>query len=249
MKVQVHLLTFNEEEILPYTLRHYTTFATKIIIHDGFSTDRTRAIASSYGAEVRDWNTGGKINDKLAQQLKNTAWQGTDADWVVTADADELIYFPGGAALTLEMYERHRVAIVKPHGFEMCSDVFPTTQGQLYDEVKMGAADDKWYAKPILFSPKRISEMNFGVGAHTCRPVTKNGKNTMVPAMRSRPSTYLLHCKHLGPVERVAKEYRADLLRLSDINRQHGWGNQGDGLVHAQEKRVGIMSRLQRVIE
>lgn len=248
MKVDIHLLTFNEEEILPYTLRHYITFATRIIIHDGFSTDGTRAIAKQYGAEVRDWDTAGQINDRLAQQLKNTAWQGTDADWVGMFDADELLYFPLGVKETLFICERRNVPIIKPHGFEMCADVFPTTPGQLYDEVKMGAADDKWYAKPAMFSPKRVRDMGFGVGAHTCRAVLHSGMRVSADVF-TRPAVYLLHCKHLGPVERVAKEYRADLLRLSDVNRHHRWGNQGDGLVHAQEKRAGIMSRLQRVIE
>ena len=106
MKIQVHILAFNEEDILPYTLRHYSQFATKIIVHDSFSTDRTREICKDYGAEVRDWDTGGVLNDNLSRELKSTAWIGTDADWVITADADELIYFPKGVTQTLEEYDR-----------------------------------------------------------------------------------------------------------------------------------------------
>lgn len=248
MNVEVHILTYNEEAILPYTLRHYATYATRIILHDSFSTDRTRDIAREAEVEVLDWPTDG-INDKLAAYLKNNCWKGSKADWVITADADELIYFPKGARSTLLNYIRQGLPCVKPHGFELCSPVFPTTKGQLYEEVQMGARDDKWYGKPILFSPTKILETNFAMGAHSCRAqlVThKWWKSGEQP--QTEPPTYLLHCKHLGPIERVAREYNTDLQRLSEVNRRNGWGNQGDGHKHAVEKRMNILSHLQQVI-
>lgn len=250
MKTEVHLLTYNEQDILPYTLRHYTTFAQKIIVHDSFSTDRTREIAQSYGAEVRDWDTGGTINDKLAAELKNTAWKGTDADFCIMADADELIYFPQGTEQTLATYLDWGLAFVRPRGFELHSYKFPTTGGQLYDQVKYGAPDDKWYSKPILFQPPLVKDMGFGIGAHGCRAQLVDGSELIssnVPFTDS-PPTYLLHCKHLGPVQRITKEYTTDQQRLSEINRRQRWGNQDDPHRHALEKRSGIIARLQRVI-
>src|SRR6185436_5072198 len=142
MKVEVHILTYNEEAILPYTLRHYNTFAQPVVVHDAFSTDRTREIAKEYGAVVLDWDCP-EINDLIAMNLKNSCWKGTGADFVICADADELMYFPRGTSWSLEMYKEVGVAIVKPHGFELCSATFPKTQGQIYEEVKMGAPDDK----------------------------------------------------------------------------------------------------------
>src|SRR6188768_2460656 len=100
MSVEVHLLCFNEAEILPFTLMHYATFAERIIVHDGFSTDRSREICLEHGAEVRDFHSDG-VNDILFKKLKETCWIGTDADWAVTADADEFIYFPEGSFHTL----------------------------------------------------------------------------------------------------------------------------------------------------
>ncbi len=247
MKTEVHILTYNEEAILPYTLRHYRTFAERIIVHDSFSTDSTRQIARAFGAEVRDWDTGGVLNDLLAANLKNTIWKGSDANFCIMADADELIYFPQGAAPTLQAYWNNGVAVVKPRGFEMHSYRFPTTTGQIYDQVKFGAPDDKWYAKPILFSPPRVSEMNFGIGAHNCKALSNTGEKINVVNF-TNPPTYLLHCKHLGPVSRVAKEYTTDQQRLSDINRRERWGNQEDPYKHALDKRRGIIERLQRVI-
>jgi glycosyltransferase involved in cell wall biosynthesis len=248
MKTDVHLLCFNEAEILPYTLRHYRTFADRIIVHDGFSTDRSRDIAASFGAEVADWDTGGKLNDKLAMELKNTCWLGTTADWVICADADELIYFPEGAEKTLREYDEFEVSLVKPHGWEMCSDVFPTGDGQLYDYVKMGAKEERWYSKPILFSPKRVASVQFSPGAHQVKARYHDGKLIPHPVNYSYPATYLLHCKHLGPVERIAARYDAVRKRLAPVNEKHRWGNFEPGLKHAQDKRDAILPRLEQVI-
>ena len=47
MKVEVHLITFNEEAFIAYALRHYRTYCARMVVHDAFSKDRTREIARS----------------------------------------------------------------------------------------------------------------------------------------------------------------------------------------------------------
>ena len=100
MNVEVHIVTYNEERILPWTLRHYGTFAARIVVHDSFSTDRTREIAWKAGAEVIDWDTVGQVNDQLLSELKNSCWLGTKAQWVIVCDADEFLWFPNGVVET-----------------------------------------------------------------------------------------------------------------------------------------------------
>lgn len=248
MNVDVHLLSFNEAEILPYTLRHYQRFASRILVHDGRSTDGTREVIAQTGATLVDWDTQGMLNDALARELKNTCWHGTDADWVIAADADELIYFPSGAEETLGLYELAEVAIAKPHGWEMCSDVFPNGDGQIYDYVKLGASDERWYSKPILFSPRRVARLSFTSGAHTVTGWTKDGREIPNPVNFSFPETYLLHFKHVGPVERIAKRYDEVQARLSPVNRKHRWGNFEPGMKHALDKREMIMAHITQVI-
>jgi glycosyltransferase involved in cell wall biosynthesis len=250
MKIQVHILTYNEEDILPYTLRHYSQFATRIIVHDSFSTDRTREICKEYGAEVRDWDTGGVLNDDLSRELKGTAWIGTDADWVITADADELIYFPNGVTKTLEEYDRNNVHIVQPYGYEMYSENFPTGSGQIYDEVVHGARDDRWYSKPILFAPKRITKLEFAPGAHQCHVTSKLGERYLIDNKNHKftvPTCWLLHCKHLGPIARVGKKYDVQRTRLAEINVKQKWGNFDPGEKHARDKRANIINKLEKI--
>ena len=162
-------------------------------------------------------------------------------------DADEIIYFPKGVS-TLGVYANNHVAIVKPHGFEMYSTTYPTTENQIYDELKMGAQDDRWYAKPVLFSPRLVREMRFSVGAHTCDPILQNGSCPGNPAIPQEPPTYLLHYHHLGPIEDIACKYDEHRERMSEINKQYNWGWHGDGMVHAKQKRDLITPRLQQVI-
>ena len=72
MDVEVHILCYCEENILGWTLRHYTSFAETVVVHDAFSTDRSREIAKEYGAEVVDWHCP-KLDDLKAKKLKEDA--------------------------------------------------------------------------------------------------------------------------------------------------------------------------------
>lgn len=258
MKIEVHLLSHDDEPMLPWALRHYGRFATKIIVHDGGPLGKSSIFAHFFGAESKPWDTAGQLNDDLAAQLKNSCWRGTDADWVIVGDADELIYFPEGAVKTLNKYEGLGAAVIKPYGFEMFSDTFwpesfvkEVPIGQIYDHVRDGASDDEWYSKPILFTPSKVAESGFGVGAHEARMVMHNGYAIHVGRnfpKANNPQTWLLHFHQLGPIERVAKRYDETRLRLSSVNVRKKWGNFRPGIEHAKEKRDRILPSLRRVI-
>ena len=248
MNIQVLILCFNEETILPYTLRHYKTFADRITVYDAFSTDNSRNICREYGAVIQDWTTDG-LNDTVAKHVKNTGWiNNHKSDWVICVDADELVYFPKGAQYTLEQYDLHGIAVVKTRGFEMFSDVMPTTSGQIYGEIKMGGCDDRWYGKPVLFSPARLRSIDFSHGAHTCNWIDADGNDRTCPSGDIEPPTYLLHYHHIGPIERIAARYDAQRARLSKTNVDNKWGNFDPGLKHAQDKRAAILKTLHQVI-
>lgn len=247
-KIEVHLVAYNEEAIMPYSLRHYKTFANRIVVHDGGSTDRTRDICQEYGVEVEPWDTAGQINDELLRVLKETCWAGTDADWVIMADADELVYFPGGVAATLKVYDRMQLAVARCKGFEMESPTYPDTTGQIYEQVNHGAPDDRWYGKPCLLAPGRIKSIHFTHGAHECIVTIKNGRRIPHPRVPHNPPTYLLHYKHLGPVERLAAIYDGHKSRFSEINKKHGWGWQGQGMINAMTKRTAILTNRRKVV-
>ena len=250
MKVEVHILAYNEAALIKYTVRHYRTFADTVIVHDAHSTDNTRNQAIWAGAKVVDWDMPDEFNDFLAMTLKNTCWLESDADFVIPVDADELLWFPEGAEKTLEAYRQANVAMVKPHGFEMFTEIFPTTADQIYDQVKYGAPDDKWYAKPVMFSPVLVADAGIGIGGHCASPILKNGRILEVDESYpfSVPPAYLLHFHQIGPIERIAAVYDARRPRLSKINEEKKWGNFEPGMKHALDKRAYILARIQQVI-
>jgi hypothetical protein len=251
MNVAAFILCLNEHEILKYTLRHYQTFCTHIILLDLGSTDGCQDFAKGEGCEVRQFDCKQEFDDRLNQRLKQDSWKGGDFDWVMQVDCDEICYFPQGALSTLTTYDLEELPVIKPHGFDMFSDVYPTTDQQIYDELPMGASEDFWGAKPILFSPRRVKKIEFGTGAHWCEATLTAG--TKVTYLQknpvfSDPPCYLLHYHHIGGLTRIARKYDATTRRLSQMNRRMNWGNQKPGIIHAQEKRDFILSRLQRVI-
>lgn len=253
MKLEVHVLTHDDEQMLVWALRHYLAIGARVVVHDGGPRGLSSEIAKVMGAEARPWDTAGQLNDSLARHLKNTCWEGTDADWVACMDADELLYFPIGMEVTLRAYDKMGAAVPKPGGFEMLSDEWfdPRDHAdQIYDHVKDGAPDDHWYAKPVLFSPARVADSGFGIGAHESEPVLHGGRTLRVGRdwPKANPPCWLLHFHQIGGLERIAKRYDETRKRLSGVNVKNGWGNFDTGLVHAQAKRDLILPKLTRVI-
>jgi glycosyltransferase involved in cell wall biosynthesis len=246
-KIYIHLLAMNEEKILVYALRHYCLFANKIIVHDLGSTDGTLDVAAHFGVEVRQWDSKGEFNDQLNLDIKNSCWQGTDADWCVCADTDELVFFPQDREATLNAYLAQRIYMVRPTGWEMFSEVYPTTNGQIYDEIKSGARDNT-YSKPILFYPKMVKATNFRPGAHSADAEFNDGTRYDNPVNPPNPPCYLLHFHQIQPFEKIAEKYDKATARMCEANHKNNWGWQGEGKVHAKQKRDWILPRLERVV-
>ncbi len=248
MKTCAHVLCYNEVEMLPWTLRHYLQFCDQIVVHDLGSSDGCQEMARTMGAEIVQHDCKQEFDDRLNQTIKNTAWKETPADWIIMADIDELIYFPMGAPASLGAYVQAGVPVVKPYGFEMFSDVFPYGDMQITRLIKSGARDDKWYAKPILFSPNLVQDMAFGVGAHEATGTLKTGQKFANPTGFTEPPCFLLHYHHIGSFERIARRYDENRARQSAINRRQKWGNQDSGAKHTTDKRALIVPRLERVV-
>lgn len=248
MKIHAHIIARNNATIFPYTARHYTSFCDRVFLHDFGSDDGTLDIAKQYGIEIVNEGNPDKFDDRDNTRVKNECWLGTDADWVMVMDADELMYFPGGAQEALAAYTKQGLAVVKPHGFEMLHKTWPTTTGQIYDEVKYGARLVD-YDKPVLFTPRLVEKIQFSEGAHVCNSILmKNGSQMSTPSAYADPPVYLLHCHHVGPIEWIAGRYDIRTARHSEANTRNHWGNQKPGMVHALEKRNFIEAHLERVI-
>ena len=64
MKIHAHILSWNEEKILPFTLDYYSSFCEAIYIHDNMSTDSSDEIYKKYPkVQVLKWDSNEQINE------------------------------------------------------------------------------------------------------------------------------------------------------------------------------------------
>lgn len=179
----------NEARIMPYFLRHYAPWVTKFVFFDDLSDDGTRdIIRSCHTAEVRDWPGSSGINDDQFLQFANEQWKEArgHADWVVWVDADEFVYHPAIKDV-LTRYLHEDIEVPQIQGYTMVSKEFPTTAGQIYDEVRCGFPDGIW-GKPAIFR----KHMQWTVGRHG---VDYCGFN---PKSSANAEIKLLHYRALG---------------------------------------------------
>lgn len=160
--IETFAVCYNEEKILPYFLRHYLQYGT-VTLFDNQSTDNSVEIAKQQGVTIFEFGSDNEFREDILTNLRNTCWKDSRADWVMVVDVDEFIYHPN----LVTRLENIKGTVILPRMFNMFSDTFPTTNGQIYDEVKWGI---EFNAKMSLFRPSEIKEMNYEHGCHFAHP-------------------------------------------------------------------------------
>jgi glycosyltransferase involved in cell wall biosynthesis len=162
MAIETFAVCYNEEKILPYFLRHYLQYGA-VTIFDNNSTDNSVEIAKQGGVTIYQFNSDGEFREDILMRLRNECWKDSKADWVMVVDIDEFIYHKD----LVTALEKIKGTVILPRMFNMYSDTFPTTEGQIYDEVKWGT---EFNSKMSLFRPLEIKEMNYDPGCHFAHP-------------------------------------------------------------------------------
>lgn len=211
MKIHAFAICYNEEALLPYYLRHYSAFCDKITIYDNQSTDRSVEICKANPkVEVISYDTGNEIRDDIYLQIKNNCWKGSGADWAIIGDVDELVYRPH---LWTKLVGTP-ATVIAPALFNMFSQTFPITEGQIWEEVKHGLQGG---AKLNLFRPADIEEINYQPGCHEANP---KGRIVWDDSLEIKT----LHMKYLGKEYYMARTHLSNS-RLSAVNKRYGWGH------------------------
>lgn len=216
MIIHAHILAFNEEKILPFTLDYYSNICEKIFIYDNNSTDKSDEIYATYPkVTVIKWFSNNEINENNYINIKSNAYRqhSRKADWVIVCDCDEILYHPR-LLDKLEYYKNNGITVPKINGHDMVSKDFPAYDGQpITDKIKTGSEVYPPFCKHIIFNP--ILDVQYGIGAHSFQ--AKNAVYSNSPELK------LLHYKFLG-VEYVENIYKARAERLSEFNKQHKFG-------------------------
>ena len=209
-------LAYNEAPLIRYWVRHHRTFCDKVIVYvDLGSDDGTAALARKEGAEVRPYGPSG-LDDlafvAFAQEHYREA-RG-HADWVVWADADEILYHPD---LSDRLAELRRAGVTLPTvtGYSMMADHVPIGRGQIYDEIQCGF-EVRAYAKVCIFDP--LLDLTWTTGKHTAEApgaVSDDGSDPL----------RLLHYRWLGEAYFLARN-RRNYARTDALNRAHLHGRE-----------------------
>lgn len=224
MRIEAYLLCWNEIDIMPFIVQHYQKFCDHIVIYDNYSTDGSDKLAESMGCEVRKFGTK-FFDDQENINIKNNCWKGSDADYCIIADFDEILcgsdehcYLdPVRRRLPLskmyfEIAKQDGTTIFKTQGWQIMSDQMPKND---LLEITTGYEFNN-YSKSICFSPKAITEIQYNHGAHKCSPTGQ--------VKWSEETLYVLHYKHIGGLQRTIDRYKILQKRLSKNNRRNGWG-------------------------
>jgi hypothetical protein len=218
MKIHAHILAWNEEKILPFTLDYYSTICEKIFVYDNMSTDSSDEIYKRYPkVEVIKWESDEEINELNYVRIKSEEYKirsrNHDIDWVIICDCDEFIYHDN-LLKVLNDYKKNGIKVPRISGHDMVSEIFPIYDGKLITEkIKIGSERYQPMCKNIIFNPE--VNVTYGIGAHSFSCDTQN--------YSENEDLKLLHYKFLSKPY-VKKMYIERAKRLSDYNKKNKFG-------------------------
>jgi glycosyltransferase involved in cell wall biosynthesis len=212
MKITIFLMCYNEELLLPYTLKHYRDRfpSAKFVLVDNYSTDRSCEIAKENGVEIRQFNSGDKQCEEYMLHIRNTIWNDVTEGWVIMCDMDEWLEI-NEQQLTEE--EEKGVTIITTNGFSILGNSGTTDLSDIdlfnYDK----GIWDLNYCKRILFRVPDV-RINYWWGCHQCFPAGN--------VKYSEAGYTLKHMNYLGLEYLIEKHrkryYRNDVMRSRGMN-------------------------------
>lgn len=236
MKVETYIVTWNREDVIHLTVNYYKQLG-KVIVYDNFSDDKTREICESLGAEVRLFGRAGVLDDQAYIDVKNNCWKGSQADWVIIVDDDEILWHPNLLNILIESTICSiPVCAFKPNGYSIYSDSMPINS---WLEITTGFEDEK-YSKICCFNPQKIQSINYVYGCHECNPVT-NGISVI-----ANRGINLLHYHGVGGAERMIKRHQLYEPRRQKSQVNMRWGLGKEYGYSAESKRKWFQEQLEK---
>lgn len=214
MKIKAFILTFNEADIIAFTVKHYQNFCQEVHIYDNYSTDDTVKICAAMGCIIHKFGIEGVLDDREYLKVKNNCWKDhRNADYVIVCDADEI--FSDKQSIINSFASN--AFLYRCIGYQCYSEELPYKYWG--DNIKYGFLDPM-YDKVIMFNPKVVQEINYGYGCHGAKPT---GPYAWVVSDRK---LYLYHMKYVGGVDRMIARYNMYRKRMCEFNLINNLGRQ-----------------------
>jgi hypothetical protein len=229
-RIWVYALCYNEAPFVKHFLTAYKE-AERIVIYDNQSTDGCRELlCKDSRVEIRENDSGNQIRDDLYVKIKDNCWKEArgQADWVIVIDFDEIFtrarMINGIAVFDLDLTDVYMNGwnVIYPYGYNMSSLEAPLyADGHPFEYSQKGAVHNP-ERKMCCFRPDQVGEMRYQAGAHVSNPLDINGSKDGIRILNNIEYK-LLHYKfwNLDYYMKRMEEYQT---RMSDINKERGWG-------------------------
>lgn len=208
--ITVYTITYNEELILPYFIKHYRDRFPNcdIVVYDNYSTDNTAKIASFYNCSVIKYDTNNELSDRTYLKIKNNVWKDSNTDWVVVCDADEFLDIDYAK---LQQEQKMGTTIIKSTAYDMIN---PNVGEIDIGNMKYGVRNE-YYDKCLMFNKKYIKEIRYEMGCHTCIP------RGVIKYNRAKYRMY--HNSYIEENYKINR-YLVYSRRMSEENLINNWG-------------------------
>lgn len=215
MKVYIFLLCYNEEIMLPHTLKYYKTRfpECEITVFDNYSTDRSYEIAKAAGCRVKRYESKGQQNEKDMMWIRSNMWKEfVGKGWVIMCDMDEWIDI---TEEQLKEEDKRGTTILTTQGVNMVGEA---NEEELHDidlfAIQRGFYDNNMSKRVCFKYP--VCAVEYWWGAHTCFPQGHVVNST---------TTYLMrHYNYLGEaylIRKHAHRYARNVLSRNMGLNQH----------------------------
>lgn len=229
MIIKAFIITFNESDIIRFTIKHYQKFCSEIHIYDNHSTDGTREICAGMGCIIHTFGKEGVLDDRAYLEVKNNCWKAhKDSDYVIVCDADEILYEQGGEIQDWSSILQKAYTLVRCLGFDIYSETLPINS---WNEKTLGY-ENSMYNKVLMFNPKAVEEINYGFGCHGAKPEIDRNCVVKISNMNFR----LHHMRYIGGIDRLVRRYDTYQKRMCEFNVNNKLGHQYFKSVEELEK-------------
>ena len=172
-KLSVYIVTLNEEERLPRTLKAAQKVADEIIVVDSGSTDKTCEIAESYGAKVifHQWKNISSQKKYAEEQCSHNFVLSLDADEVLSDKLIEEIL----QVKEHRMADAYKIKIADMMPGDKKPSRFAKTYNleRLYDKTKSSMPDDLTHDRIVLGQGVKVAQLKSLVYHYSYLTLTK----------------------------------------------------------------------------
>ncbi len=236
MKISIFLLCYNEELLLPYTLKYYRTNfpSAEIYLVDNQSTDNSVKIAEEAGCKIRSYDSDGQQDEQLLIWVRSHIWKEfVKEGWVIMCDMDEWLNI---TEAELEEEDRKGTTIINTQGVNMVGEAKAVDFSDInIFDIKKGVYDEN-YSKRICFKYPVVN-VEYWWGAHQCFPYGN--------VVYSERQYLMKHYNYLGEEYLVDKHKK----RYERNQKSRGLGMNGHYTNENEEAKRVYQDWLSRAVE